>query len=356
MNPLGPGSRVGLLMDGYLTNRYGKLGIGMLRYSPADIVAVIDRGHEGEDSAAVTGIPRHCPVVGDAASALTLGAEALVLGVAPPGGRLPEEWWPHLEAAMAAGALIVNPLHEPLSTHPKVLELGARVWDVRVEPPNLQPASMKAVKLTCLRVLTVGTDMAVGKMTASLELTLAARRKGIAADFVATGQTGVCIWGAGVAVDAVRLDFAPGAVEAEVLRAAGGTPPPQVLFVEGQGAINHPAASASLAILRGAMPTHLVLCCKANQESLWRFPELPIPPLQDLIATYETMAAGGGVFPKPATIGICVDTRDLDEESALAYCENLERAHGLPCVDPVRHSADRIVDALPMAELVSEQP
>jgi uncharacterized NAD-dependent epimerase/dehydratase family protein len=354
MNPIGAGSRIALLMDGYFTNRYGKLGIGMLRYSPAEIVAVIDAEHAGQDSFELTGVSRRVPIVANASEALALGAEALVLGVAPPGGRLPETWWPHIEAAVAAGALLVNPLHEPLSQHPKLRELGARVWDVRVEPPGLQPGSMRAAQLTCLRVLTVGTDMAVGKMTASLEMTLAARRMGIVADFVATGQTGICIWGSGVAVDAVRLDFAPGAVEAEVLRAASADPPPQVLFIEGQGAINHPAASASLAILRGSMPTHLSLCCKAGQETLWRFPELRIPPLEDLIYTYETMAAGGGAFPRPCTIGICVDTRGLGEEEALDYCQDLEARLGMPCVDPVRHGAERIVQALPIPETTPE--
>jgi uncharacterized NAD-dependent epimerase/dehydratase family protein len=343
-SPLGPGAKVAILMEGYLRNHFGKLGFGMLRYSPADIVAVVDSEHAGCDLPSLTGIPRCAPIVRSCREAHDLGAEALVLGVAPPGGRLPEDWWDEVLAALRLGMLVVNPLHSPMATTEEVLRSGGRVWDVRVEPPNLDTASGRALGLTCKRVLTVGTDMAVGKMTGALELTFAARRLGIAAEFVATGQTGICIWGSGVAVDAVRLDFAPGAVEQETLRAAetGAA----LLFVEGQGAINHPAASAVLAIMRGSMPTHLVLCARAKQPTLWRFPEMPIPPLHPLIETYETMASGGGVFPRPKTIGIALDTHALDEPEAMEAIEELEREVGLPVVDPVRQGAERLVHAL----------
>lgn len=342
-SPLGEGARVAILMQGYLRNHFGKLGFGMLRYSPADIVAVVDGENAGGDLRELTGIPRCAPIVRSCSEAHDLGAETLVLGVAPPGGRLPQDWWDEVLAALRLGMLVVNPLHTPLGANEEVRRAGGRVWDVRVEPPDLDTASGRALGLSCARVLTVGTDMAVGKMTASLEMTFVARRMGIAAEFVATGQTGICIWGNGVAVDAVRLDFAPGAVERETLRASESGA--EVLFVEGQGAINHPAASAVLAIMRGCMPTHLVLCTRAEQRSLWRFPDLPVPPLQSLIETYETMAAGGGVFPRPRTIGIALDTHEMDEPGALQAIERLEREVGLPVVDPVRQGAARLIQA-----------
>ncbi|MER3413944.1 MAG: DUF1611 domain-containing protein [Armatimonadota bacterium] len=344
-SPLGEGARVAILMQGYLCDHFGKLGFGMLRYSPAEIVAVVDADHAGDDLPSLTGIPCCTPIVSSSNEARDLGAEALVLGVAPPGGKLPQDWWEEVLKALRLGMLVVNPLHKPLSTNEEVRRLGGRVWDVRVEPPDLDTAAARALVLSCARVLTVGTDMAVGKMTASLEMTFAARRIGVAAEFVATGQTGICIWGSGVAVDAVRLDFAPGAVERETLRAASESGA-DVLFIEGQGAINHPAASATLAIMRGCMPTHLVLCARAQQRSLWRFPDLRIPPVRSLIETYETMAAGGGVFPRPQTIGIALDTHELDESQALQAGERLESEVGLPVVDPVRHGAARLVEWL----------
>lgn len=342
-SPLGPGSKVAILMEGYLRNHFGKLGFGMLRYSPAEIVAVIDSEHAGDDLPSLTGIPRCAPIVRSCGEAHDLGAETIVLGVAPPGGRLPADWWDAVLEALRLGMLVVNPLHSPLATNEEVRKTGGRVWDVRVEPPNLDTASGRALELSCTRVLTVGTDMAVGKMTATLEMTFAARRMGVSAEFVATGQTGICIWGSGVAVDAVRLDFAPGAVERETLRAADTGA--QVLLVEGQGAINHPAASAVLAIMRGCMPTHLVLCTRARQPTLWRFPEVPIPPLRSLIDTYETMAAGGGAFPRPKTVGIAFDTHELDDAEALQAIEQLESEVDLPVVDPVRQGAERLVSA-----------
>ncbi len=343
-SPLGEGAKVAILMQGYLRNHFGKLGFGLLRYSPADIVAVVDGENAGGDLRALTGIPRCAPIVRSCSEARNLGAETLVLGVAPPGGRLPQDWWDEVLAALRLGMLVVNPLHSPMAANKEVRRAGGRIWDVRVEPPGLDTASGRALGLSCARVLTVGTDMAVGKMTASLEMTFAARRMDVAAEFVATGQTGICIWGSGVAVDAVRLDFAPGAVERETLRASGSGA--EVLFVEGQGAINHPAASAVLAIMRGCMPTHLVLCTRARQLTLWRFPEVPIPPLHSLIETYETMAAGGGAFPRPKTVGIALDTHELTEPEALQAIEQLESGVGLPVADPVRQGAERLVRAL----------
>lgn len=332
-------------MDGYLRNHFGKLGFGMLRYSPAEIVAVVDSEHAGADLPALIGIQRRAPIVRSCKEAKELGADALVLGVAPPGGRLPQHWRDEILAALSLGMLVVNPLHESLSEMvPERAPSTGRIWDVRVEPPGLETASGKALSLSCARVLTVGTDMAVGKMTAALEMTFAARRMGVTAEFVATGQTGICIWGSGVAVDAVRLDFAPGAVERETLRAAETGA--EVLFVEGQGAINHPAASAVLAIMRGCMPTHLVLCARAQQESLWRFPDLSIPPLRSLMEVYEVMATGGGAFPRPRTIGIALDTHDLGEVEAREAVERLETEVGLPVVDPVRYGATRLVETL----------
>lgn len=344
LSAVSAGAKVAILMEGYLRNHFGKLGFGMLRYSPAEIVAVIDSEHAGDDLPSLTGIARSVPIVPSCSNARQLGAETLVLGVAPPGGRLPSTWWDEVLSALKMGMLIVNPLHEPLSTREEVKRIGGRVWDVRVEPPCLDTAAGRALGLSCARVLTVGSDMAVGKMTAALEMTFAARRIGVSAEFVATGQTGICIWGSGVAVDAVRVDFAPGAVERETIRAADTGA--EVLFIEGQGAINHPAASAVLAIMRGCMPTHLVLCARAAQDSLWRFPDVRIPPVRSLIETYEAMAAGGGAFPRPRTIGVALDTHELDEPNALRAIERLEEEIGLPVVDPVRQSARRFAEVL----------
>ena len=264
MKRFGPGDRVALLVHGHLDSGFGKLALGMLRYSDAEIVALIDNESVGGDIFEKTGIRRKAPIVATPEHAAELGAAILIVGIAPAGGALPEGWREEIKRALRCGMSTVNPLHGRWEADPEFLELlaeGRWIWDVRVEPHNLSPGTGAACGLRCPRILTVGTDMSVGKMTAALELTHCMRSSEVDARFVATGQVGICIAGKGVPLDAVRLDYAPGAVEREVLReAAGGA---QAIVIEGQGALCHPGSTATLALMRGAMPTHLLFVARA---------------------------------------------------------------------------------------------
>ncbi len=191
--------------------------------------------------------------------------------------------------------------------------------------------------------------MAVGKMSTCLELTTAARRRGLPARFVGTGQAGLLIGGQGVALDAVRVDYAAGAVEQAVLEAAADLEPGGLVFVEGQGSLCHPGSTATLPLLRGSQPTALLLVHRAAQATIQRHPTIPIPPLPELIACLESLAALGRptATPPPRVAAIALNTAHLEAEAPPAAVAATARATGLPCRDPVRQGADALLDALP---------
>ena len=339
-------SRLALLMHDNLTDGYGKMGLGMLRYSEAEIVAVVDRKTAGQDVPTLTGIPRQVPIVASVAEAARLGAETLVLGVANPGGILPPDWWEEIKTGLAAGMSLVNGLHGPLASHPDLTPLlhpGRSIWDVRREPEGLTNGMGRAREVPAKRVLFVGTDMSIGKMTAAIELDRAARRRGLRSKFLASGQTGICIAGDGVPLDAVRVDFASGAVEELVLRYGYEY---ELLCIEGQGSLLHPASTAWLPLIRGSVPTHLILCHRAGQQTVGRVPWARIPPMREVAALYEAVCAAGGAFPRAKVVGISLITAALDDSSARNTLTALAAETGLPVTDVVRYGAEPLLDAM----------
>jgi uncharacterized NAD-dependent epimerase/dehydratase family protein len=341
-----PETRLALLMHGSLTGGWGKMGLGLLRYSEAQIAAVIDREKAGQDLPTVTGIARTAPIVATVAEAAQLDADTLVIGVAPPGGVLPSAWRTELQEALRAGMSLVNGLHATLADDPEfapLLQAGRFIWDVRREPEGLDNGMGRAAHLPARRVLTVGTDMAIGKMTASIELERAARARGLRARFLASGQIGICIAGEGVALDAVRVDFASGAVESLVMRHGHDH---DILFIEGQGSLLHPASTAWLPLIRGSCPTHLILVHRAGQNVIWRAPELKIPPLPEVVALYEAVCAAGGIFPPAKVAGIALNTAHLDEAAARDAVARTADETGLRTTDVVRYGAAPLIDAV----------
>lgn len=342
-------AKLAIYMEGAIKGVGGKMGFGILRYSPNPVVCVVDSQSAGEDLTRLVGSPRSAPIVSTIDEVVAMGAEVLVLGIAPPGGLIPSDWWPVIQEAVVKGLSIVNGLHDLVGPHfPEMAsEPGLRpfVWDIRVEPKGLQPGTAKAALREVQRVLMIGTDMNIGKMTAGLEIQRVARERSIAAEFVATGQIGITITGTGVPLDAIRVDFASGAIEREVLAAADlGA---DTIIVEGQGSLIHPGSTANLPLLRGSCPTHLVLCHRANQEHLSYFPDIKIPPLDEFVEMYRNLAAACGTFPQPMLAAVALNTFHLKSDAqAMDACEQIERHLGVPCVDPVRHGASAIVDAL----------
>lgn len=340
---LGREQPLALYMEGAVGEPSGKMGYGVLRYSPNPVACVVDSKTAGQSISEITGIPRECPIVATLEEAVALGAEAMVLGIAPPGGQIPAEWFPFIDRAVELGLSLINGLHGTLAPRYAELREGQFVWDVRVEPPGLGVGSAAAAKLTNRRLLMIGTDMAIGKMTAGLEIVREARRRGISTEFVATGQIGIVVWGRGVPLDAVRLDFASGAIEREVMACANA----DLVVVEGQGALIHPGSTANLPLLRGSCATHLVLCHRAGQETLRRLPEIRIPDLREYVRLYQELGEACGSFPRPVLSGVALNTVELRSDSdARAECERVGEYLGVPCTDPIRFGAGVLVDSV----------
>jgi uncharacterized NAD-dependent epimerase/dehydratase family protein len=334
-----------LLHEGTQSSR-GKTGLSLLRYCDKPIVAVIDYECAGDSLLELTGIQRPVPIVASVADALSYQPTVLAIGIAPSGGALPAAWRQEVQQAVAAGLSIVNGLHTFMATDPELeplLHPNRWIWDVRREPDGLTVGSGAARQLDCLRVLTVGSDMSVGKMSTSLELHKISQQHGLRSRFLATGQTGLMLGHDGVPLDAVRIDFAAGAVEQLVLRHGSDA---DILHIEGQGSLFNPASTATLPLMRGSQPTHLILVHRAGQTQIQSFSHVTIPPLPTVVAVCETVAAAGGAFPAAKIAAIALNTFHLDADAAKQAIEQVAIATALPCTDPIRFGAELLLSAI----------
>jgi uncharacterized NAD-dependent epimerase/dehydratase family protein len=334
--------RYAVLTEGFLSDYSGcKTAYGVMRFRPEEIAAVIDSAFAGKRVHDV--VPAlHCdaPVVATVEEALAYQPTSLLVGVATHGGRLPENLRGHVLAAIDAGLEVVNGLHQFLNDDDEFVTRakasGARLWDVRAPGPN-HIFSGAAYKIPQQVVLAVGSDCAVGKMTAMLEIERAARQAGTQAEFIATGQTGIMIAGWGIAVDAVVSDFVTGAAEQLVL---GASPNSDVLLVEGQASIFHPAyAPVTFGLLYGCAPDALLLCHRPYITHLDGYADSAIPSLPALIAAHENILA----HVKPARVAaVALDTSAFDAAGAARAIAEIERETGLPAEDPVRTGGTKL--------------
>ena len=319
------------------------MGFGVMRYASNPVCCVIDSAHAGRRVCQACDLPFEYPVVADIEQAAALGAEVLVLGTAPSGGRVPREWRAPLTRALQLGMSIVNGLHDNLNEQLGALcKPGRWIWDVRQVSDTPRIAAARVAKLTNKRVLMVGTDMAVGKMTAALEIHRWLCAHGHDAEFLATGQIGVTISGRGIALDAYRLDHACGAVEKLALTARAH----DIVIVEGQGSLLHPGSSATLSLLRGACPTHLIMCHRARMTRLRKPHNVTVPPLDQFIRLNEQLARACGALTESVTVGVALNTSALDEHQARADIDALEQQLQLPVADVVRDDAGKLARLL----------
>lgn len=340
-----------VLADGEFSPMTSKTANSVIRYLPDRVLGVVDRVNAGKTVQQVLGFGGEIPVLGSMEEGLRRKPTAVLIGIAPAGGRLPDEWRGWLADALDAGCDLWSGLHTFLSDDPILHERakanGRKIFDVRRPPAHLPVAMGLAREVQPLVVLTVGTDCNVGKMTGQLQLVKGLRERGLRTRFVATGQTGIFIEGWGTAVDAVVADFIAGAAEELVLKAA---PESDVLLVEGQGSINHPGYSGvTLGLLHGSCPDAMILCHQASREYIGEYrgtPWLRIPPLTDYIRMYELI--GSAVHPT-RVIGICLNTYDLSDAAARTACEEAMKATGLPATDPVRFDPAPLLDAVWLA-------
>jgi uncharacterized NAD-dependent epimerase/dehydratase family protein len=335
-----------VLTDGFLASREAKTAHGVIRYSQDRIACVLDRDHAGQNLLGVLPeMGRDAPIVGSVNEALRFQPTSLLLGVATPGGWIPDHWRAWIIQSIEEGLEIANGLHGFLRDDPEFAELahrrGVRLWDVREPPPDIPLCSGRAAGVPQRIVLTVGSDCAVGKMTASLELAASGRAAGIETEFVATGQTGILIAGRGISVDRVIADFLAGAAEKLMLEAA---PSSQVVIVEGQGGLWHPAyAAVTLGLLYGCAPEVLVLCHQAGRTAIEEPPYTVLPPLPEMIAMYETLAA----TVRPAKVAcVALNCRGLPADFARRAIEETEDVTGLPAGDVLAGEGPRLWGAV----------
>jgi len=318
---------------------YGKTARGIIRYGLTPVVALVDSTRAGEEQDGI-------PILGTVEEALPLGPTTAVVGVATGGGRFPPKWRGLLERCIENRLDVENGLHQFIADDPELAALaaqhGVELCDLRRPPEGLNLPTGENVRVPARIVLTVGSDCAIGKMTVALELDRAARARGLASAFVPTGQTGMAIAGWGLCVDAVISDFIAGAAERLVVEGVerGG----ELLIVEGQGSITHPAYSGvTLGLVHGSAPHAFVLCHQAGSTEHEGFPGNPLTPLPELVDLHERLS----LRTRPAKVAaIALNTRELDDAAARSAVAQAAAETGLPADDPVRFGPERLLDAV----------
>jgi uncharacterized NAD-dependent epimerase/dehydratase family protein len=277
------------------------------------------------------------------AQAAAAGARTLILGIAGPGGKMGKDLVDDAAAALDAGMNVASGLHERLRDQPRLRAMaearGLRLFDVRDPPATLAVGT--GYRRAGRRLLTVGTDCSVGKMYATLALTRGLRERGVAADFRATGQTGILIAGEGIAVDAVVADFISGAIEqlAPAREDAGWD------LIEGQGSLFHPSfAGVSLGLLHGAQAEALVLCHEPARPHMRGLPGRAMAGLEECLE--RNLEAARLTSPDVRAVGICLNTSAMEAEAARRLCAETEERMGLPCTDPMAFGVGTIIDRL----------
>lgn len=324
-----------LLYLGHSNDAIGiKTSRGLATFRPEDCVGEF----RYDDCPLTLGLPRLSIAEGAAA-----GARTLVLGIANSGGTMGQDLIDDAAAALEAGMNVAAGLHQRLRDVPRLVALaqtrGLALFDVRDPPADLVVGT--GYKRAGHRLLTVGTDCSVGKMYASLALTTALRARGVAADFRATGQTGILIAGSGVPVDAVVADFISGAIEQ--LTPARDDDGWDV--IEGQGSLFHPSfAGVSAGLLHGAQAEALVLCHEPHRAHMRGIPGRALPDLAECLAMNLQVAQL--TSPDVRAVGVCLNTSALDPDAARAICARTEDLLGLPCTDPVAFGVEAIIDKL----------
>ncbi|MDE3101518.1 MAG: DUF1611 domain-containing protein [Chloroflexota bacterium] len=347
------GPRVALLAIGLFTPATAKTAIGVLRYARYPVVAVIDPDRAGTDASMHVGAGAGIPVVATVADAIGLGADAILVGTAAAGGRIPDAYRPALATALEHGLEVWSGLHERVLADPGLRAAaergGGRVRELREPPADLPIGGHRRPRSGTATVLTVGSDAAVGKMTVSLEIVAALDRGGERAAFVPTGQTGIAIAGEGISVDAVVADFVAGAAERMVCDASERA---DWVVVEGQGSLTHPGFSGvTLGLLHGSAPDLMVLCHDASRRTVKGYGELPLRPLVELVRLYEEAARWSRHpdAPRARVVAVALNTSALDGRDAARAIFDASATTGLPAGDPIREGAagaDRIAHSL----------
>ncbi len=333
--------RIVILTEGHTEPLAAKTAACVLRYRADEVVALLDGTQAGRTAQELLGVGGATPIVARLGEAPT--ADALLIGIAPPGGRMPPAWRAIVLESLARGMDVISGLHEFLADDAQLAAAtaarGAKLIDVRRNHER-DVAQVHGLRDACLRIHTVGQDCSVGKMVVSVELARALAAAGHDAKFIATGQTGIMIEGDGVPIDCVVADFVAGAIEKQVLAHQHR----DVLVIEGQGSLAHPRYSGvTLGLLHGCAPHGLILCYEAGRPHTHGLPQVPLTPLPALRDAYETMA---NLRAPARVIGVAINSRRLDPAQAAAERERVRAELGLPASDVLRDGPQDLVRAI----------
>ena len=332
--------RVAILAHEKFPDR-AKTALGVLRYADHDVVAVLDRDGAGHRVGDFVPDVQDAPIVADMAALESGAVDALLIGIAPIGGGFDEIWREDVRTALEDGCDVISGLHTFLAEDEEFARLAAdndcEIRDVRKPPADLAVSQGVASEVDAEVILTVGTDCSVGKMTTTMELARDARAAGHDAAVIPTGQTGILIEGWGTPIDRVVSDFTAGAVEEMILEVGDDH---DVLFVEGQGSIVHPAYSAvTCGILHGTQPDSLVLCHAAGRDAVHGYEDYALPGVETYVDLYESLAAP--VHETDVVAG-ALNTMTVDDDGdARAAVASYETELDVPAGDLVRFADDR---------------
>ena len=333
------------ICDGKFGPISSKTANGAIRFTPERVAAVLDTQCTAKTAHDVLGYGGDIPVVHSFADGVAAGANALLIGIAPTGGQLPQTWRGWIREAIQSRMEIWSGLHFFIGDDPEFAALAAQfgttIRDLRKPPADLVVSTGRVREVKSTVILTVGSDCNMGKMTSQLELRAILKRRGASVAFAGTGQTGILIEGWGIAVDAVIADFIGGAAERLTMDAAKAA---DIVLVEGQGSIIHPSYSGvTYGLIHGTLPHAFVLCHQPSRKTIDHNDWVPLPPLKELVRLHEESVR----YLRPApVIGICLNTFDLSEQAARDAIKAAEDETGLPATDPVRFSGDYVADAI----------
>jgi uncharacterized NAD-dependent epimerase/dehydratase family protein len=333
--------RMVILTEGHSDPHTAKTACSVMRYRPDEVVAVLDSDSVGMSIAERLGVPIDAPFISQLAEAD--GANTLLIGIAPPGGRIPDAWRQVVLEAIDRGMEIVSGLHDFLSDDAEFVRAaeaaGVQLVDVR-KNDETSIARRIGIRADCLRVHTVGHDCSVGKMVTSIEITEGLKARGVDAKFVATGQTGIMVSGEGCPVDRVVADFVSGAAERLLLE----NQQHDVLVFEGQGSLVHPSYSAvTLGILHGCLPHALVMCYEVGRETITGVEHVKIPSLDRIRDLYLSMA---NIFQRCDFVGVSMNSRRVSVDEAEREKDRIRDLLGLPVCDVFRDGPSELVEAV----------
>lgn len=333
--------KIVILTEGGTNPHTGKTAASVVRYRGQEVIALLDSEQAGKTSGELLGVGGETPIV----SSFTEVPEAttLLLGTAPPGGKIPNAWREIILDAISRGLDVVGGLHDFLNEDSEFVaaakQHNVKLTDVR-KTDESDIARRAGLRPDCLRVLTVGHDCSVGKMVTAIELNRALNEHGLKSKFIATGQTGIMIEGDGCPVDRVISDFTSGAVEKMILRHQDH----DVLMIEGQGSLAHPSYSAvTLGLIHGALPQAMILCYQLGRERITGLEHLQIPPLAKIKELNEAMAS---IYQPGKVIGIAMNSAEVSAADANDEQDRIRAEFGLPVCDVIRHGPDELAQAI----------